>query len=77
MKGFAPLAAFAMDKFGLRGLTQSAARELGPKGIHVAHFNIGAGVRSPRRSDPSYQPDSTLDPDAIATPETTAPLYMR
>jgi hypothetical protein len=36
------------------------------KGIHVAHFNIDGGVRSPRRPDPSDQPDSTLDPDAIA-----------
>jgi len=66
MKGFAQSAAFAMGKFGLRGLAQSAARELGPKGIHVAHFNIDGGVRSERRQDPSSQPDSTLDPDAIA-----------
>ncbi|HQT66692.1 MAG: oxidoreductase [Rhodospirillales bacterium 20-60-12] len=66
MKGFAQSAAFAMGKFGLCGLAQSAARELGPKGIHVAHFNIDGGVRSSRRPDPSDQPDSTLDPDAIA-----------
>ena len=66
MKGFAQSAAFAMGKFGLRGLAQSAARELGPKGIHVAHFNIDGGVRSSHRPDPSGQPDSTLDPDAIA-----------
>ena len=66
IKGFAQSAAFAMGKFGLRGLAQSAARELGPKGIHVAHFNIDGGVRSPRRPEPSDQPDSTLDPDAIA-----------
>jgi len=66
IKGFAQSAAFAMGKFGLRGLAQSAARELGPKGIHVAHFNIDGGVRSARRPDPSDQPDSTLDPDAIA-----------
>lgn len=66
IKGFAQSAAFAMGKFGLRGLAQSAARELGPKGIHVAHFNIDGGVRSDRRPEPSDQPDSTLDPDAIA-----------
>lgn len=65
-KGFAQSAAFAIGKFGLRGLAQSAARELGPKGIHVAYFNIDGGVRSQRRPDPSDQPDSTLDPDAIA-----------
>lgn len=66
VKGFARSAAFAMGKFALRGLAQSAARELGPKGIHVAHFVIDGGVRSDRRPDPAERPDSTLDPDAIA-----------
>jgi NAD(P)-dependent dehydrogenase (short-subunit alcohol dehydrogenase family) len=66
VKGFAQSAAFAMGKFGLRGLAQSAARELGPKGIHVAHFTIDGAVRSPHRPEPRGQPDSMLDPDAIA-----------
>ncbi|MGC2202757.1 MAG: SDR family NAD(P)-dependent oxidoreductase, partial [Stellaceae bacterium] len=66
VKGFPLSAAFAMGKFALRGLAQSTARELGPKGIHVAHFVIDGGVRSDRRPDPPDRPDSTLDPDAIA-----------
>lgn len=66
VKGFALSAAFAIGKFGLRGLAQSAARELAPQGIHVAHFVIDGGVRSPVRPDPADRPDSTLDPDAIA-----------
>jgi NAD(P)-dependent dehydrogenase (short-subunit alcohol dehydrogenase family) len=66
IKGFPHSAAFAMGKFALRGLAQSTARELGPKGIHVAHFVIDGGVRSARRPDPADRPDSTLDPDAIA-----------
>ena len=66
VKGFAHSAAFAMGKFALRGLAQSAARELGPKGIHVAHFIIDGAVRSAQRPDPAGKPDSTLDPDAIA-----------
>ena len=66
VKGVALSSAFAMGKFALRGLAQSAARELGPKGIHVAHFVIDGGVRGARRSDPADKPDSTLDPDAIA-----------
>lgn len=66
VKGFALSAPFAMGKFALRGLAQSAARELGPKGIHVAHFIIDGGVRSASRPDPADRPDSTLDPDAIA-----------
>ncbi|WID98168.1 SDR family NAD(P)-dependent oxidoreductase [Bosea vestrisii] len=63
IKGFALSAPFAMGKFALRGLAQSAARELGPKGIHVAHFVIDGAVRSTRHPDTN---DNTLDPDAIA-----------
>ena len=66
VKGFAHSAAFAMGKFALRGLAQSAARELGPRGIHVAHFIIDGAVRAVHRPDPTEKPDSTLDPDAIA-----------
>jgi NAD(P)-dependent dehydrogenase (short-subunit alcohol dehydrogenase family) len=64
IKGFPMSAAFAMGKFALRGLAQSAARELGPKGIHVAHFIIDGGVRSLVRPDNGV--DATLSPDAIA-----------
>jgi NAD(P)-dependent dehydrogenase (short-subunit alcohol dehydrogenase family) len=66
VKGFALSAPFAMGKFALRGLAQSAARELGPQGIHVAHVVVDGGVRAAHRPDPSDRPDSTLDPDAIA-----------
>lgn len=66
VKGFALSAPFAMGKFALRGLAQSAARELAPKGIHVAHIVIDGGVRAAHRPDPPERPDSTLDPDAIA-----------
>jgi len=66
VKGFALSSAFAMGKFALRGLAQSAARELAPQGVHVAHFVIDGGVRSAARPDPQERPDSTLDPDAIA-----------
>jgi NAD(P)-dependent dehydrogenase (short-subunit alcohol dehydrogenase family) len=66
IKGFALSAPFAMGKFALRGLAQSAARELAPKGIHVAHIVIDGAVRSDNRPDPAGRPDSTLDPDAIA-----------
>ncbi|HEX4893863.1 MAG TPA: oxidoreductase, partial [Hyphomicrobiaceae bacterium] len=69
VKGYAQSAPFAMAKFALRGLAQSMARELQPKGIHVAHFVIDGGVRSPERGrveGASDVPDSLLDPDAIA-----------
>jgi len=66
VKGFALSSAFAMGKFALRGLAQSAARELGPKNIHVAHFVIDGGVRSATRPDPADRPGSMLSPDGIA-----------
>jgi NAD(P)-dependent dehydrogenase (short-subunit alcohol dehydrogenase family) len=66
VKGFALSSTFAMGKFALRGLAQSMARELSPKGIHVAHFVIDGGIRSASRPVPDNNPDSLLDPDAIA-----------
>ena len=69
VKGYAQSASFAMGKFGLRGLAQSLARELHPKGVHIGHFIIDGGIRSatrPERVDSPENPDSMLDPDAIA-----------
>jgi NAD(P)-dependent dehydrogenase (short-subunit alcohol dehydrogenase family) len=66
VKGYPLSASFAMGKFALRGLAQSMARELAPQGIHVAHFVIDGAIRNPGRTEPPDQPDSMLDPDAIA-----------
>ncbi|MDM9384006.1 SDR family NAD(P)-dependent oxidoreductase [Chlorogloeopsis sp. ULAP01] len=66
VKGYPQSAPFAMSKFALRGLAQSIARELAPKNIHVAHFVIDGAIRSATRIEPDEQPDSLLDPDAIA-----------
>ena len=66
VKGFAQSAPFAMGKFALRGLAQSMARELHPKGVHVVHVVVDGGIRSAGRPTPPDQPDSMLDPDAIA-----------
>jgi NAD(P)-dependent dehydrogenase (short-subunit alcohol dehydrogenase family) len=65
VKGYAQSAPFAMAKFALRGLAQSLARELQPKGIHVAHFVIDGGIAgtSPGRAS---EDDKFLAPDAIA-----------
>lgn len=66
VKGFAQSAPFAMGKFTLRGLAQSMARELHPKGVHVVHVVVDGGIRSATRPAPADQPDSMLDPDSIA-----------
>jgi NAD(P)-dependent dehydrogenase (short-subunit alcohol dehydrogenase family) len=63
VKGYPQSAPFAMGKFALRGLAQSMARELAPKGIHVAHFVIDGAIRPRGRDDAG---DTMLDPDAIA-----------
>jgi NAD(P)-dependent dehydrogenase (short-subunit alcohol dehydrogenase family) len=64
VKGYALSAPFAMAKFALRGLAQSLARELQPKGIHVAHFVIDGGIAG--TSGRASEDDKWLDPDAIA-----------
>ena len=61
IKGFANSSAFAMGKFGLRGLAQSLARELHPKGIHIAHFVIDGVIGKDSKNE--YQ---TINPDEIA-----------
>jgi len=66
VKGFADSSAFAMGKFGLRGLAQSMARELAPRGIHVAHFIIDGGIRTAGGSRQDPGDDRFLDPAAIA-----------
>jgi NADP-dependent 3-hydroxy acid dehydrogenase YdfG len=66
VKGYPQSAPFAMGKFALRGLAQSMARELSPQGIHVAHVVVDGGIRSARRPNAADNPDSMLDPAAIA-----------
>ena len=63
VKGYPESGCFAMGKFALRGLAQSMAREMAPKGIHVAHFVIDGGIESHVRVPDR---DEWLDPDAIA-----------
>lgn len=67
-RGSAKFAAFAVGKFGLRALSQSMARELGPLGVHVAYVNIDGGIDSERtRERAKGKPaDALLSPDAIA-----------
>lgn len=72
LRGRAGFAAFAAAKAGLRAVSQSMARELGPLGIHVAHVVIDGGIagerlesRAPQRVAEAGE-DGLLDIDAIA-----------
>src|ERR1700731_1031115 len=59
---------FGPAKFAMRGLAQSLARGLGPKGIHVAWINIDGSIDIPgaRGLKPNLKDDDFLKPDAIA-----------
>ncbi|WGT50528.1 SDR family NAD(P)-dependent oxidoreductase [Thioclava nitratireducens] len=66
VKGFARSAPFAMGKFAQRGLAESMARELHPKGIHIAWVNIDGMILNPGRNEAPDEPGSMLRPEAIA-----------
>ena len=72
VRGREGFAAFASAKHGLRALAQSMARELGPKGVHVAHTIIDGAIDTawiaenfPERYKLKTD-DGILNPDHIA-----------
>ena len=69
LRGIPNTAVFAPTKAAQRILSQSLARELGPKGIHVAYITIDAVIDVPWTRDPFHtdKPDDFFSkPDAIA-----------
>lgn len=72
LRGGSGFAAFAGGKHALRALAQSMARELGPKGIHVAHVVIDGPIDNDNTRErlpemfASRPADGVLAPDAIA-----------
>jgi NAD(P)-dependent dehydrogenase (short-subunit alcohol dehydrogenase family) len=82
LRGGAGYAAFAAAKFGLRAVAQSAARELGPRNIHVAHLVIDAGVdtewvRSRIKVREGAEALSNLDPNRLMRPDSVAEAYWQ
>jgi len=63
VKGFPNSSAFAIGKFGIRGLAQSLARELHPQNIHIAHFVIDGVIAKKPYGHLKFP---TIDPDEIA-----------
>ncbi len=58
---------FSSGKFALRGLSESLARELWPRGIHVAHVVVDGGINTPRRRSMNPSPsEPVLEPDEMA-----------
>jgi NAD(P)-dependent dehydrogenase (short-subunit alcohol dehydrogenase family) len=67
LRGGANFANLASPKFALRAIAQSMARELGPRGIHVAHVIIDGQIGGTASGEGDARlPDSRLAPDAIA-----------
>jgi short-subunit dehydrogenase len=72
VRGSSGFSAFAGAKFALRALSQSMARELGPVGIHVAHFIIDGAIDTAfiKENFPDIyalkEKDGILQPSAIA-----------
>ena len=72
LRGGSHFAAFAGAKHALRALAQSMARELGPRGIHVAHVVIDGAIDTAfiRENFPERyalkEQDGILDPGHIA-----------
>jgi len=80
LRGGVGYAAFASAKFGLRAVAESAARELGPKNIHVAHLIIDAGVdtawvRERIKEHEGEAALNNLDPSRLMTPASVADAY--
>jgi len=74
VRGGDGFAAFAGAKHAKRALAQSMARELGPKGIHVAHVIIDGAIDTPwiNKLFPDYvkekkKIDGLMNPDDIAS----------
>jgi len=67
-RGLPQTAGFAPGKFASRGLAQSLARDLGPKGVHVFHVVVDGGVHSPQDSTahPQMPPEMWMHPEDIA-----------
>ena len=68
LRGRARFAGFAPTKAAQRILAESMARELGPKGVHVAYLVIDATIDVPwaRERLPDKPDDFFAKPDAIA-----------
>jgi NAD(P)-dependent dehydrogenase (short-subunit alcohol dehydrogenase family) len=77
LRGGAGFAAFAGAKHALRALAQSMARELGPKGIHVAHVVIDGAIDTAFIAQNFPQRYALKDQDGILNPDHIAQAYWQ
>lgn len=77
LRGGSGFAAFAAAKFALRALTQSMARELGPKGIHVAHVIVDGLIEGSTTRARIGDYAAKLPPEGLLSPEAIAETYLQ
>ena len=75
LRGGAGFSAFAGAKHALRALAQSMARELGPKGIHVAHVIIDGAIETQWIKERFPERYALKDQDGILIPDHIAENY--
>ena len=75
LRGAAGFSAFAGGKAALRALAQSMARELGPKGLHVAHVVIDGMIDTAFTREHFAQRVEEVGPDGILNPDHIADAY--
>lgn len=76
LRGGSGFAAFSGAKAALRMLAQSMARELGPKGIHVAHTVIDGAIDTAFIKDRHPAFDEAKAADLILSPQAIAANYV-
>ena len=75
-KASANFASFAAGKHGLRAVAQSMAKELGPRGIHVAHAIIDGIIDVPRVHESMPDLAASKGPSGLVDPESIANAYF-
>src|ERR1700761_4472089 len=75
VRGREGFAAFAAAKHGLRAVAQSMARELGPKGVHVAHTIIDGAIDTAWIAKNFPERYALKSQDGILNPEHIADAY--
>lgn len=69
-------AAFASAKHGLRAVSRSFARELGPQGIHVAHVVMDGPIKGKFASERVSHYDARLARDEVLLPDDIGRFYV-
>ena len=75
MRGSSGFSAFSSAKFALRAVSQSMARELGPQGIHVAHFVIDGAIDTAFIKEMFPDTYALKEKDGILQPDSIADAY--